>query len=111
MFSAQHDPQIQSELGELVILGFIIGLFSSSFPFFFHQYSPPPTTTLHTYSEITVKVKHLTWTARQSVLSMISTNMMYSNPVEFTTYQNLYWYGFLGMYLLSGRAFRAYSTH
>lgn len=29
--------------------------------------------------------------ARQSVFSMMRTNMMYSNPVEFTTYQNLYW--------------------
>ena len=53
----------------------------------------------------------LTCTARHSVLSMMSTNMMYSKPVEFTTYQNLYWYGFLGMYLRRGRAFRAYSTH
>ena len=53
----------------------------------------------------------LTWTAKQSVLSMMRTNMMYSNGVEFTTYQNLNWYGFLGMYLLNGRALRAYSTH
>lgn len=49
--------------------------------------------------------------ARQSVLSMMRTNIMYSKGEEFTTYQNLYWYGCLGMYLLRGRAFRAYSTH
>lgn len=33
----------------------------------------------------------LTCTARQMVLSMMRTNMMYSKAVEFTTYQNLYW--------------------
>jgi uncharacterized membrane protein len=53
----------------------------------------------------------LTCMARQSVLSMMRTNIMYSKGEEFTTYQNLYWYGFLGMYLLKGRAFKAYSTH
>lgn len=53
----------------------------------------------------------LTCMARQSVLSMMRTNIMYSKGEEFTTYQNLYWYGFLGIYLLKGRAFKAYSTH
>lgn len=29
--------------------------------------------------------------ARQSVLSIMRTNIMYSKGEEFTTYQNLYW--------------------
>jgi len=49
--------------------------------------------------------------ARQMVLSRIRTNIRYSKYVELTTYQTLYWYWFLGMYLRRGRAFRAYSTH
>jgi len=52
-----------------------------------------------------------TCTARVTVLSRISTNMIYSNPVELIMDQNLYCTGFLGMYSFNGWAFKAYSTH
>ena len=36
-------------------------------------------------------VSIFTCMAKQSVLSMMRTNIMYSKGEEFTTYQNLYW--------------------